>query len=221
MQYPLILLVMLAGLLLGLLVGWFWFSKGKKISAALQSEINQKDRELQQINVKVIEMRSTAKAMEAEAKAQAREVLAQAKLEAQQLEIKLEKDVARIEEKEKGLDTKVAEVDSQRKKLVDREKSMEQMETELKEASQRHREALEKVGKLTAEQAKEQLKRQPLPFPTVKMDDAIKQISDWTPAKVELLNYEAHPPIKADMALVGGLVTEDWKNFAQSKKKGV
>lgn len=69
------------------------------------------------------------------------------------------------------------------------------------------------------EQAKEQLSRTPKNFPTVKLDPSIKTINDFTPDKVQLLNYEAHPPVKAEMALVGGIVTEEWKKFAQAKKQ--
>lgn len=68
------------------------------------------------------------------------------------------------------------------------------------------------------EQAKEQLTRAPKPLPTIKLDKTIKNIDDFKPDKVELLNYEAHPPIKAEMAVVGGIVTEEWKKFAQKKK---
>jgi hypothetical protein len=55
-------------------------------------------------------------------------------------------------------------------------------------------------------------------LPTVKLDPSIKELADFTPAKVELLNYESHPPIKAEMAVVGGIVDEDWKKYAQKKK---
>lgn len=69
------------------------------------------------------------------------------------------------------------------------------------------------------EQAKEQLTRKPLPLPTIKLDASIKNINDFKPEKVELINYQAHPPIKAEMAVVGGIVTEEWKQFAQKKSK--
>jgi len=68
------------------------------------------------------------------------------------------------------------------------------------------------------EQAKEQLTRKPLPLPTVKLDPTIKELGDFTADKVELVGYESHPPIKAEMAVVGGIVDEDWKKYAQKKK---
>ncbi len=150
-------LIGLAGLLLGLLVGWFWFSQGKKISSALQAEINQKEHQLQDLNVKMIEVRSGMKTAEAEARAQAKEILTAAKISAQEQEIKIQKDAARIEEKEKQLDRKVTEVENQRKKLENQMEDVKQMQEELKASTQKHREALEQVAKLTQEEAKQQI----------------------------------------------------------------
>ncbi len=157
MEFPIIFLALLAGLLLGLLSGWFWFSSGKKISATLQSQIDQKERELNAVNVKIVESRSLIKTQEAEAKAQAKEIISQAKIEAQLLSRELEKDQARIEEQEKNLDKKVAEVDAQKKRLDKSEEDVKEMQEELREASKKHREALEHVSKLTTEQAKKEL----------------------------------------------------------------
>ncbi|MBP7114271.1 MAG: ribonuclease Y [Candidatus Peribacteraceae bacterium] len=157
MDYPIVFLALVAGLLLGLLVGWFWFSKGKKISGALQSQIDQKERELSSINVKVVEARSAIKTQEAEAKAQAKEILSQARIEAQELTNKLERESVRIEEKEKALDTKVTEVEGQRNRLQKQEEDNKQMQEELRESTVKHREALEKVSKLSTEEAKEKL----------------------------------------------------------------
>lgn len=157
MSYSIVFLALLAGLLLGLLAGWFWFRKGKKMSAALQAQIDEKEAELHQMNVKIIEARSLIKTQEAEAKAQARELISQAKIEAQSLSRELEKDHARIEEKEKNLDTKVTEVEGQRKQLEKSQENIKEMQEELKEASLKHREALETVSKLSSDEAKKQL----------------------------------------------------------------
>lgn len=151
------LLALIGGVLLGLLVGWFWFSKGKKISTSLQAEISTKERELHALNVQLVESRSQIKTQEAEAKAQARETIAQAKLEAQEMMRKLEKDEARIDEKEKGLDKKVSDIESQRKRLEKAEEDIKAMQEELKESTRKHREALEKVAGLSADEAKKQL----------------------------------------------------------------
>ncbi|MDZ4243802.1 MAG: thymidylate synthase, partial [Candidatus Doudnabacteria bacterium] len=59
--------------------------------------------------------------------------------------------------------------------------------------------------------AKEQLTRTPKPLPTIKIDPSVREIDDFRPEHVTLANYESHPPIKAELALVGGIVDEDWK----------
>ncbi len=53
-------------------------------------------------------------------------------------------------------------------------------------------------------QFKEQLKRKPRPFPKVKLVGKIKELSDFTPDKVVLENYDPHPTIKAELTVAGG-----------------
>ncbi|OHB05066.1 MAG: thymidylate synthase [Candidatus Zambryskibacteria bacterium RIFCSPLOWO2_01_FULL_45_43] len=57
------------------------------------------------------------------------------------------------------------------------------------------------------EQAKEQLKRKPRPFPTVKIGKLVKGIDDFLPEHATLLNYDPHPPIKAELSVTGGFGT--------------
>lgn len=151
------IILFLLGAAVGLAIGWFWFAKGKKISSALQAQITQKEHELNDINVKIIEARSALKTQEAEAKVQVKEILSQARIQAQEMELKLEKEGARIEEKEKNLDAKVTEVEQQRKRLETQEAHNKEMQEELKESTLKHREALEKVSKLSTEEAKQLL----------------------------------------------------------------
>lgn len=54
-------------------------------------------------------------------------------------------------------------------------------------------------------QVKEQLKRKPKDLPTIKLDKSIKEISDFTTDKVELLNYDPHPGLKGELTVAGGL----------------
>lgn len=157
MEFTIIFLALLGGALLGVICGWFWFSKGKKISATLQAQINEQERALQKLETKLAEERGQIKAAEAEAKATSREILSEAKLQASELEAKLEKEQGRIEEKESALDQKVKEVERQRGNLVAKEQELEEQKKELSEASATHREALEKVAKLSQEEAKQQL----------------------------------------------------------------
>jgi thymidylate synthase len=55
------------------------------------------------------------------------------------------------------------------------------------------------------EQVKEQLKRDPKPFPAIKIDPSVKTIDDFTAEKVELLNYDPHPLLKGELTVAGGL----------------
>lgn len=53
-------------------------------------------------------------------------------------------------------------------------------------------------------QVKEQIKRKPLTFPKIKLDKRLKSIDTFKPEYVELVGYEAHPPIKAKLTVAGG-----------------
>lgn len=66
--------------------------------------------------------------------------------------------------------------------------------------------------------AKEQLEREPKPLPRIKIDSSIKEIDDFTPEKIELIGYEAHPSIKAPLSPTGGWVDDTWKEFVQDAK---
>ncbi len=58
-------------------------------------------------------------------------------------------------------------------------------------------------------QMKEQLTREPKLFPTVKIDSSLTNIDDIDFSHITLEWYDAHPPIKAQMAMVGGMVGRD------------
>ncbi len=51
---------------------------------------------------------------------------------------------------------------------------------------------------------KEQLKREPMPFPTVKINPKIKNIDDFKYEDFTVHNYKSHPTLKAPITLVGG-----------------
>lgn len=68
------------------------------------------------------------------------------------------------------------------------------------------------------EAAKEQLTREPKKLPTIKLSPDFKTLDEFKTEHVELLDYDSHPPIKAELALVGGIVDEDWKDFVQKKQ---
>ena len=50
-------------------------------------------------------------------------------------------------------------------------------------------------------QVKDQLKREPLLLPQLKLNPDIKNIDNFKMEDIELVNYEHHPPIKAPMAV--------------------
>lgn len=54
------------------------------------------------------------------------------------------------------------------------------------------------------EQAKEQLSREPLPFPKVKISDAVTSLDAFRPEHVELIDYSSHDTIKAELTVAGG-----------------
>lgn len=55
------------------------------------------------------------------------------------------------------------------------------------------------------EQVKEQLKRKPKPFPTIKFNRKFKSIDDFRPEYVELIDYDPYPMLKAELTVAGGL----------------
>jgi len=67
------------------------------------------------------------------------------------------------------------------------------------------------------EAAKEQLTREPKKLASIKLSPDFKELDEFKTEHVTLENYDSHPPIKAELALVGGIVDEDWKNFVQKK----
>lgn len=56
------------------------------------------------------------------------------------------------------------------------------------------------------EQMKEQLTREPKPFPKLTIDSNLESVDDIDFSHIKLENYDAHPPIKAELAVVGGMV---------------
>jgi thymidylate synthase len=51
------------------------------------------------------------------------------------------------------------------------------------------------------DQVKEQLTREPYPLPTLRLNESIKDIDDFTMDDILLENYKYHPSIKAPMAV--------------------
>jgi thymidylate synthase len=66
-------------------------------------------------------------------------------------------------------------------------------------------------------QMKEQLKRLPKKFPTIKLDPKIKSLADVTAEKIVLENYNSHPPLKGELTVAGGLF--EGKKKADKEKR--
>jgi thymidylate synthase len=49
-------------------------------------------------------------------------------------------------------------------------------------------------------QAEQQLGRTPLPFPILKINEALEDIDDVTYDDIQIVGYESHPAIKAPVA---------------------
>jgi len=63
------------------------------------------------------------------------------------------------------------------------------------------------------EQVKEQISREPKPFPTLKISDDAKDIDSFRPEHVTLENYDFHPAIKGEMSDAGGFDEKDRKKW--------
>lgn len=68
-------------------------------------------------------------------------------------------------------------------------------------------------------QLKEQLKREPLPFPTLKISDDVKTIDDFKPEHATLENYISHEAIKGAISPTGGFKSKDWEDHLKSTGK--
>ncbi len=55
------------------------------------------------------------------------------------------------------------------------------------------------------DQVREQLNRTPKNFPKIELDNSIKNLDDFTPDKVRLVDYDPHPMLKAELSVSGGL----------------
>ncbi|MDQ3098518.1 MAG: thymidylate synthase [bacterium] len=54
-------------------------------------------------------------------------------------------------------------------------------------------------------QVTEQLKRDPKPLPTIKIDPSVKNLAGFKPEHVLLKNYDPHPVLKGELTVAGGL----------------
>jgi thymidylate synthase len=69
------------------------------------------------------------------------------------------------------------------------------------------------------DQAKEQLGRDPRPFPQLSIDARVKDIDDFRPEHATLTGYDPHPPIKAELKVAGGLRSKNWETYLRAKQE--
>jgi thymidylate synthase len=67
------------------------------------------------------------------------------------------------------------------------------------------------------DQVKEQMAREPRPFPTVKINPEVKNIDDLKFEDFIIEGYDPHPPIKGEITVVGGFNEKDRKDFSYKK----
>lgn len=59
------------------------------------------------------------------------------------------------------------------------------------------------------DQIREQISRAPFPFPSLRLNSEIKNIDDFKFEDFSIENYQHHPPIKAEIANIGGFDDKD------------
>jgi thymidylate synthase len=69
------------------------------------------------------------------------------------------------------------------------------------------------------EQIKEQLSREPKPFPKLTLDPIVKNIDDVKPEYIKLENYDSHPAIKAELTPAGGTSSNSWKESVRKNNQ--
>jgi len=68
-------------------------------------------------------------------------------------------------------------------------------------------------------QVKQQLKRSPRKFPTLKLNPKVKKIDDFKFEDISVENYRPYDPIKAAITVVGGFDDKDRRSMAKKIKK--
>lgn len=68
------------------------------------------------------------------------------------------------------------------------------------------------------DQINEQITRNPFPLPVMKLNPERKNIDDFVFEDFVLENYESYPPLKAEIANVGGFNEKDKKDFIHKKE---
>lgn len=69
------------------------------------------------------------------------------------------------------------------------------------------------------DQVKEQLSRKPKDLPQIKIDDSVTSLDTFTADKVELIDYQPHGTIKAELTVAGGFYDESQEELIKKVNK--
>jgi len=146
MQLLIVLLIALAACLAGIAIGWFLrfiIALGKRGSMELE------------IKEMMLFAREDAEKILSEANDEASDILKEAKDEVKKEEEKLQKTEDRLINKENLLDRRQSDIDSESESLKEKNKEIEKLEEDLEEIKNKKIEDLQKISKLTNNEAKE------------------------------------------------------------------
>ncbi len=69
------------------------------------------------------------------------------------------------------------------------------------------------------EQCKEQISREPRPFPTIKIDPALNSLDNVKAEYITLENYDPYPGLKGELTVAGGFNEDDRQKYTDAKFK--
>lgn len=148
----LFLLIVLSGL------GYKYFTDSQKYSKFLEELKNKKPEQIQLSEEEAIEKASSiAQEKLNEAEEKAAKIIKEAKQEEVQVIEKLKENEKAVNEKERKLLEKDKLLDEKYEKILKKEKSLEEAETKINSKEKEILESLEKIAKMTQEQAKQEL----------------------------------------------------------------
>lgn len=156
--------------ILGIGAGYFGavVLKKKELEKELQGKLNEVEKKIIEAEKlltgaekNILTVEKKASTIEKEAEAEARKITEGAKEKIEKIERKLDMEIARTEEREKSLDEKFSEVERQKELFTEKKevelKNIEKQKLKLTNIIEEEAEKLEKIAKLSKEEAKKEL----------------------------------------------------------------
>ena len=146
---PLYIILPLAGLILGWIIGWTirWLYARYQVKAAEQEAVRIKQDAIKEAEAK-------KKEILLEAKDQIIREKNQQERETRERRAELQRYERRVVQKEEAIDKKTSQIEKTEQAYVEKEKFLKSRETVLEQAEEKHRQELERISGLTAEEAK-------------------------------------------------------------------